>query len=226
MSFSPDLIAGSIAFIFTLMIFSYLLGDNPLYRIAAYFFVGVSAGYIASAAFWQVLWPRLLLPISNGTQEQRVAAIIPLVFSGLMLMKILPRLSKLGGPAMAYLVGVGAAVAIGGAVIGTLTPQLLATINHFDLRAAATRNIALVEVLFNGGFILVGMVTSLVYFQFSAHTMPDATIRRNGLVELLAWLGRIFIAITLGVIFAGVYAASLTAFIERVNFLITFFGSN
>ena len=67
MSFSPDLIAGSIAFIFTLMIFSYLLGDNPLYRIAAYFFVGVSAGYIASAAFWQVLWPRLLLPSEPRT---------------------------------------------------------------------------------------------------------------------------------------------------------------
>jgi energy-converting hydrogenase Eha subunit A len=44
------------------------------------------------------------------------------------------------------------------------------------------------------------------------------------LIELLAWFGRIFIAIALGVIFAGVYSAALTAFIERINFLITFFG--
>jgi hypothetical protein len=220
---SPDVIAGIIAFIITLMVFSYLLGDNPLYRIATFLFVGVSAGYVASVAMWQVLWPRLFLPISTGTPDQQLMSIVPLVFFGLMLMKILPQLSKLGGPAMAYLVGVGAAVAIGGGVIGTLTPQIMATINFFDLRAAATHNIPFLELMFNGGFILVGTVTSLVYFQFGARTMPDGAIRRNGLVELLAWIGRIFIAIALGVIFAGVYAAALTALIERVDSIINFF---
>jgi hypothetical protein len=224
MSFSPDLITGIIAFLITLMVFSYLVGDNPVYRIATYFFVGVSAGYVASVALWQVLWPRLFLPISTGTPDQQLMSIIPLVFSGLVLIKLWPRLSKLGGPAMAYLVGIGAAVAIGGGVIGTLTPQIMATINFFDLGAAAARHIPFVELMFNGGIILTGTITSLVYFQFSARSQPDGAVRRNGLVELLAWLGRIFIAITLGVIFAGVYAAALTAFIERINFLITFIG--
>jgi hypothetical protein len=139
-------------------------------------------------------------------------------------MKASPRLSKLGGPAMAYLVGASAAVAIGGAVIGTLLPQMLATINFFDLRTAAANNI-LVEVIVNGSLILAGAVTSLVYFHFGARSLQDGSIRRMRLVELLAWFGRIFIAITLGVIFAGVYSAALTAFIERINFLITFFGS-
>ena len=224
MVFSADLIAGIVAFIFTIMILSYLIGDNPLFRIATYFFVGVSAGYVASVAFWQVLGPRLVNPLMSGTSNEQTLAMIPLVLCVLILMKASPRLSKLGGPAMAYLVGASAAVAIGGAVIGTLLPQMLATINFFDLRAAATSNI-LEEVIVNGSLILAGAVTSLVYFHFGAHPLQDGTIRRMRLVELLAWFGRIFIAITLGVIFAGVYFAALTAFIERINFLITFFGS-
>ena len=222
---SADLIAGIVAFIFTVLIFSYLIADNPLYRISTYFFVGVSAGYIASVAFWQVLKPRLFTPLMSGTPDEKILAWVSLTLVVLILMKASPRLSKLGGPAMAYLVGASAAVAIGGAVVGTLLPQMQATINFFDLRLAAAQNIPFVEIIFNGGFILVGVVTSLAYFHFGARPLQDGTIRRMRLVELLAWFGRIFIAITLGVIFAGVYSAALTAFIERANFLITFFGS-
>lgn len=225
MAISSDLITGVVAFIFTLMIFSYLLGDNPLFRVASYFFVGVSAGYVASVAFWQVLWPRLLVPFRVGTPEEQLLAVIPLAFCGLVLMKISSRLSPMGGPAMAYLVGAGAAVAIGGAVIGSLIPQMFSTINLFDLRAAAAKNIPFLETLFNGGIILAGTVTSLIYFHFGARTSSDGSVRRFGLIELLAWIGKIFIAITLGIIFAGVYSAALTAFIERVHFIITFFGT-
>lgn len=223
MVLSADLIAGIVAFVFTIMIFSYLIGDNPLFRIATYFFVGVSAGYFASVAFWQVLKPRLLDPLTSGTPDEQILTIAPLVLGVLILMKAFPRLSKLGSLAMAYLVGVSAAVAVGGAVIGTLLPQIWATINFFDLRAAVSPGIR-IEILVNGILILVGTVTSLAYFHFGARSSQDGTIRRTRLIELLAWLGRIFIAITLGVIFAGVYTAALTAFIERVNFLITFFG--
>jgi hypothetical protein len=40
---------------------------------------------------------------------------------------------------------------------------------------------------------------------------------------MAAWVGRIFVAITLGVIFAGVYMAALTAMIERLSSIINFF---
>jgi hypothetical protein len=222
MVLSADLVAGIVAFVFTVMIFSYLIGDNPLYRIATYFFVGVSAGYIASVAFWQVLVPRVSLVMSSEPDKQ-ILAWVSLTLSILIFMKASPRLSKLGSPAMAYLVGASAAVAIGGAVFGTLLPQIWATINFFDLRAAVANNVV-GEFIANGILILGGAVTSLAYFHFGARPSQDGTIRRMRLIELLAWIGRIFIAITLGVIFAGVYAAALTAFIERINFLITFFG--
>jgi hypothetical protein len=42
-----DLIWTIVGFILTLMVFSYLFGDNPLFRLVTYLFVGVSAGFAA-----------------------------------------------------------------------------------------------------------------------------------------------------------------------------------
>jgi hypothetical protein len=225
MLLSADLITGILSFVFTLLILSYFIGDNPLFRVAIYLFTGVSAGYIAVVGFWQVLWPKLLYPLIYGGNSERYLVVLPMVGAVLILMKVSPRLTKLGSPAMAYLVGAGAAVAIGGALTGTIFPQMAATISAFDLQAAGIRNIGFIEVMFNGGVILVGTVTSLAYFHFGARTTTDGSTRRNILFEGLAWVGRIFVAITLGVTFAGVYAAALAAFIERISSLINFIGS-
>ncbi len=135
---SPDLIAGFVAFLFTLLIFSYLIGDNPLFRIAVYIFVGVSAGYVASVAWRQVIWSDLFFPLITGTSAQKALLTIPLILSALLLTKVSPRLTQLGMPTMALLVGVSAAVAVGGAVTGTLFPQIGATINMFDARSATS----------------------------------------------------------------------------------------
>ena len=216
-----DLLTGALSFIFTLLIFSYILGDNPLFRIGAYIFVGAASGYVAAVAMWQVIYPRLLLPLAYGTILERALLGIPFLLSGLLLMKAWPRLSAIGTPAMAYLAGVSAAVTIGGGVIGTLFPQAFATINAFDL----SRSAAPLEALVSGAFILIGAVTALAYFHFGARSMPDGSIRRFAVLEGAAWLGRIFIAITLGVLFAGVFLASLTAFIERITSWANFFSS-
>jgi len=216
---TPDLIAGVVAFLFTLMIFSYLIGDNPLFRVAVHIFVGVSAGYVAAVAFRQVILPDLLVPFFNSPLEHALL-IVPLILSLLLLTKISPQLTKWGTPSMAVLVGVSAAVAIGGAVTGTLIPQIGATITIFDLRTSTSPATSLL----NGGFVLAGVVTTLAYFHFSAVNTADGSVRRLGLIELLAFIGGIFLAIALGVLFAGVYSAALTALIERFHFFGTFFG--
>ena len=220
---SPDLIAGFVAFLFTLLIFSYLIGDNPLFRIAVYIFVGVSAGYVASVAWRQVIWSDLFFPLITGTSAQKALLTIPLILSALLLTKVSPRLTQLGMPTMALLVGVSAAVAVGGAVTGTLFPQIGATINMFDVRSA-TSAAQFAEMIFNGAWILAGVTTTLVYFHFGARTTKDGSVRRFGLIELIAFIGSIFLAITLGVLFAGVYSAALTALIDRLHFFGTLFG--
>jgi hypothetical protein len=207
-----DLITGLLSFIFTVMIFSYVFGDNPLFRIATYIFVGVAAGYIAAVAFGQVLWPSLIYPLAFVGGPRTALLFFPLILIGLLLLKFSPRTTQYGAPAMAYLVGVGAAVAIGGAVIGTLSPQSFATVSALDLRAGVNPLASLV----NGFLVLAGVTTTLAYFHFGGRAADDGSVHRFVVIEWAAWAGRLFIAITLGALFAGVYLAALTALIERL----------
>lgn len=226
MPISTDLLGGILGFLFTILILSYLIGDNPLFRIAVYIFVGVASGYVASVFVWQVFIPRLWQPTLTAIQTLSVASMVYLLITWLFVfmifMKVFPGMSGLSRIAMAILVGAGASVTLVGALTGTLLPQVEAAINFFDLRIAASRNIGALEVIGNGAILLVGTVTSLAYFHFGARPKADGSMRRFALIEIIAMIGQGFIGITLGAIFAGVYAAALTALIERVTALVTF----
>ncbi len=228
MIFSLDLIVGVFSFLFTLLIFSYLIGDNPLFRIAVYIFVGASSGYIAAVAWWQVIWPRLGYPLIFGSisPAEKGYLLVPLFGSLLIFMKVSPRLAGLGRVVMAFLVGVGAAVTIAGAISGTLLPQISGTINAFDMTSVIGKDTSYYfEAISSGTIILAGTIFTLIYFHFGARPKADGSMHRLGLIEVLAWGGRIFIGITLGAVFAGVYAAALTALIERISSLINFIAN-
>ncbi len=223
---SIELISAFIGLILTLMVFSYLIGDNPLYRFAIYLFIGVSAGYAVTVVWHSVLVPQLFARL--GDPNQLVLLVVPLILSISLLAKLSPRISGLGNLAMGILVGVGAAAAIGGALIGTLLPQAQASMEAFNIRSAGGGSNAVLKLV-EGFVMFLGTVFTLASFQFSASKAPDGTIKRNPIFDGIAWVGRIFIAVTLGVIFAGVYMAALTAMIERlssfINFARPFIGS-
>jgi hypothetical protein len=226
MSMPVDLLSAGISFIITVLILSYLFGDNPLFRATAYVFVGVSAGYVAAIAWNQVILPQIILPIWSGTAFssawQTIVVTVPLVGGILLLAKAFPRLSGFGQLPMAYLVGVGAAVTIGGAVLGTLLPQIGATIGSFNAKTAIARNVDPAIMILNGILILIGVVGTLAYFHYGARQKIDGTVKRNFVIEILTLIGRIYVAITFGVLFAGVYMAALTALIERMDSLRSF----
>ena len=208
---SIEVISAVIGFFLTVMIFSYLIGDNPLFRIAIYLFIGVASGYAAAVIVREILFAKFQgLPLENPVQL--LIGLIPFFFAATLLAKLSPRISWLGNFAMALLVGVGAATAIGGALTGTLIPQAGAAMDAFDLSSF--------YALSEGVVMLTGTVVTLAYFQFGATRSADGTVKRNAIFEALAWLGRIFIAVTLGVLFAGVYMAALTAMIERLSSII------
>jgi hypothetical protein len=210
-----EIISGAIGFLLTVMIFSYLIGDNALFRIAVYIFIGVSSGYAATVIVYYVLIPKFSLLQTNDF-SQLLLTIIPLLFGATLLAKFSPRISWIGNLAMALLVGVGAAAAIGGALLGTIIPQFQASIDMFDGSSITASR------LFEGSVMLIGTVFTLASFHFSAGRAADGTPKRNSIIEGAAWVGRIFIAITFGVLFAGVYMASLTAMIERLSSIINF----
>ncbi len=203
-----------ISFILTLMVFSYLLGDNAFFRFASGLLIGVAAGYFTVVIIYQVLITRLVVPLMQGS----TLTLVPLFLSGLLLLKLSPRLSQLGSPAMALLVGVGAAVAVGGTVLGTLFGQVKGALSFFDPIAGASGSMALRIV--EGIIFLVGTLATLAYFHFGARERRKGEGRRR-LATISAVLGKVFIAITLGAVFAGVLTAAITALIERSDFIIT-----
>ncbi len=55
-----ELFGAWVAVFLTLAIMSFLYKDNPFYKVAEHLFVGISAGYWASMAFWTQIQPNLI----------------------------------------------------------------------------------------------------------------------------------------------------------------------
>lgn len=215
--FSSDLIWTIISFILTVAVFSYLFGDNAIFRFVSAVFVGATAGYFAVIIIFQVILPRLVAPIMAGSW----ITLVPLLLSGLLILKLSPKLARFGNVSMAYLVGVGAAVAIGGAVMGTLIGQIKGTLSDFNTAGAGSPNSSLFIIL-EGAFMLLGTAATLVYFNFGVKKSDG---KRGALTSVFAWIGQFFIAITLGAVFAGVLTTAVTALLERTDYIVATFQS-
>lgn len=222
---SIELIGVVIGFLLTCIVLSYIFGDNALFRFATHLFVGVSAGYAGAVALRNVIVPNVILPVwdlaVNEFSLQRLLGAAPFGLSVLLLAKLSARLGRLGNASMAFLVGVGAAVAIAGVTLGTLIPQTQAAIAAFDASALfGAEPLTALSELISRGFLIAGTLTTLIYFHFNTRKPAGATSQRGQVIESIASAGQIFIAVTFGALFAGVYTATLTALIERINALI------
>ena len=223
---SLDQIGVVVGALFTLLVFSYIFGDNFLFRFTIHLFIGVSAGFAGAVAVRNVIIPQLISPILRlvlgAGQPGDGLALIPLVLSLMLLAKLSQRMSQLGSVAMAFLVGIGAAAAVGGAVVGTLFPQSSAAMGLFDLSNLPGSGSEMM-VNFVGRIVgVIGTLSTLIYFHFGARPQPNTAPQRFEWIEGISKVGHGFIAITFGALFAGVYSAALTALVERVAFLLAF----
>jgi hypothetical protein len=209
-----------VAVVLTLCVFSYLLGDNVLYRLAEHIFVGVAVGYAVVVAFHNVLAPKLVIPLvavlSAGQWGQLFLLLIPLALGLLFLTKPSKSLSWLGSLSVAFLLGVGAAVAIGGALLGTLLPQIDATadVGRYTVRYGPWLG------AFSGLIVLVGTTGALLHFTFSAGGEGRLAALRDRLVGAWGGLGRWFILISFGALLATTFISRLSVLVGRVQFLL------
>ncbi|MFN8375821.1 MAG: hypothetical protein U0694_23485 [Anaerolineae bacterium] len=195
-------------FILTLCVFSYVLGDNFLYRLAVYVFVGLAAGYITVITTESVILPWLRSTLMSGDVGNVILGIIPILLAFLLLLKASARFAGLGNLALAFVIGVGTAVAVVGAIAGTLLPIVNSTssINSGDL--------------LNGVIIFIGVICSLIYFQYLARRLPDGRTQHNIVVRSLGTIGQGFIVVTFGALYAAAIISSLTVFSERISFIL------
>jgi hypothetical protein len=188
--------------VLTFAVLSYLIGDNAVYRLAMHILVGVGAAYAVGVAIGQVLAPRMLAPLLNRPAE----GIGPLVFGlfGLLgcvflLAKIFPRTAWLGNVAVGYMLGVGAGVAMGGALIGTLLPQTSAAAG--SLRSSG----GIIEIII-GLLLLASTVTTLLAFTYRSAS------RRTPL-GAMGLIGQGFLYIALGATFALVFISGASVLV-------------
>ena len=207
-----DLIAGWVSLALTLLVFSYLLGDNVLYRLAVHVLVGAAAGYTLVVAAESVIKPWLdetLLASANGRDDTTLAALramgaVPFLVGVLLLFKVSPRLAPVGNLGLVFVIGVGVAVAIAGAVAGTIVPL------------ARSAGEAVGEDRVDGLIILAGVITTLIYFQFFA-VVRRGTVRRPRLLGGVSAIGQVFVTITLGVLYGGAILTSLAIFSDVIR---------
>lgn len=217
-----DLAGLILGFFLTLLVFSYIFGDNALFRLTIHLFIGVASGYAAMVAIYNILLPRLIVPLLSEDGGERLLALAPLLLGLLLFTKLSPRLARFGNLPMAFLVGAGAAAALAGALLGTLFPQTSASINLWDLQAARESGTGAGVQFINGSLILAGTLTTLVYFHFGVRPRPERPDERAPWIVETSRAGEFFIAVTFGVLFAGVYAAALAALVERLSFMLDF----
>jgi hypothetical protein len=228
-----EFIWGLVGFLLTVMVLSYLIADNIFFRLASSLFVGLTAGYLTILIINEILRPYLWTPLVSGSWTARAIILIPILLIALLCLGQFSGFSKLGGIPLAYLAGLAAALTIGGAVFGTLIPQITAIVNYFNLQAWWTAGSGAWVLILDAIVMLIGAITTLTYFHFgrkkNSHAQEDA-VRRPKFIEGMSNIGQVFIGITLGAIFAGVFSSALFALINRIAFIGQFvaqwFGGN
>ncbi|MCK5634847.1 MAG: hypothetical protein KAI06_07160 [Anaerolineales bacterium] len=224
-----DFIEMIIAAFVTVMILSYVIGDNVLFRVATYLFIGVASGFAGAIAWENVVKPTLVQPlIDEGparlfSSEGALTFLIPWMLVLFLFFKLSPRLSRFGSFPVALLVGVGAAVVVGGSITGTLVPQSLAATGALSTATAFPapgQPLAVwLEQLISALISILATISVLIYFRFSARRELTGGARRSRISEVFAYLGKVFIAVTFGVMYAGALMATIAVLAQRFQFL-------
>jgi hypothetical protein len=212
---SIEEVGNVVGVVLTLMVFSYLIGRNPAYRLALHLFLGASTGFFFGVVCWEILILRLGVPLFVG---RRYLSLVPLVLGLLLLVKAFPRAAHLGNVPVGLLAGAGAAVSLAGALLGTLVPLVDAT-----ARAAAPSSWAAEPLGWVDGLLAVaGAACTLVAFRHIGRRGPDGRAGCTWPGRALGKVGRWFLVVAFGAMFGGAVSTALTFLMGRVDYIAGF----
>jgi len=178
----------------TLAIYSFLAGDNPVYKFAEHLLVGLSLGYSLVITVKSVLVPQAVSPLAQGDWP----VLIPVILGGAMFLRFSPRLRGWSQIPLALVIGAGAGASIPAMLQARVLRQMGATIS-----GSAT---------LDGAVILVGVATTLSYFVFSRE---QTRLWGRGTL-----IGRYFMMVFFGATFAYTIMSRMALLIGRVEFLL------
>ena len=191
-----------VGFLLTIFVYSFVVKDNPMYRLAVHILVGVSAGFAGVVVVNEVMIPFSESILSQDDIIQLVLWIVPIVLAVLLLAKLFPRFAWIGNSSMAVLIAVGSAVGLVGAILGTLIPQITATYES-----------GLVT-------IIVAILTAcvLAYFHFTGRLTNENNVELPAWYQYVTLAGKFVMTVALAGVFAGLFSTTLVLLSERFSF--------
>lgn len=207
---NPALVGTWVAALLTLIVLSYLISDNPLYRLAEHVFIGISVGWTFVLLYNNFLINALIVPLSSDPVDN-ISLVVPLVLGLLLLTKLSARFAWLGNSSMGFLVGAGVSLAISGALAGMLVPQLISTMLPL---LPNSQSGGILEVV-NNLVIIVTVIAVLLYFNF---TRPKAGLQEK-LYARTAVMGRSLMMVAFGALFASLLMSRISVLVGRIYFL-------
>ena len=172
----------------TLAILSFLYKDNPFYKIAE-----------SVVDVKPMLWDTFV----TETGIEKWIILIPGALGIIMLSRWFPKSAWLSRWPIAFTVGVGAGLGITANIQGYVVPQVGAT-----LLPVTGFNI----VSLNNLLLVVGVVTTILYFYFSKP--------HKGVLSWTAKIGVAFIMVSFGASFGYTLMARISLLIGRLHFLL------
>ena len=200
----------------TLLIFSFLYKDTPLFKFAEHLYVGVSIGYTIVKTYDTVILHLIIKPIvENG----EFALLIPVAIGMLMLTRYVPKAAWMSRYAFAFIVGMGSGLAIPRTISSFILKQIEDTVRPL-LSIAGSDGLSFSMNLLNPAsnlnaiIILLGVSSVLFYFFFS--------IEHSGTGKAVARTGIMFLMISFGAGFGYTVMARMSLLIGRLSDLIEF----
>lgn len=190
----------------SLALYSFLYKDNPLFKFAEHVFVGVAAAYSFGQVWFSTFYDEIIKPLLDpppdaAGQSPGWLLLVPTALGLLMLTRVSRQLGWLSRYAFAFVVGLGAGLAIPRAISSFLLAQIEPTIRPLSWSVDGL----------NLAIILVGVVSVLIYFFFS--------VEHTGVVGRVSRVGIWFLMISFGASFGYTIMARLSLLIGRVSFL-------
>jgi hypothetical protein len=200
----------------TLLIFSFLYKDTPLFKFAEHLYVGVSIGYTIVKTYDTVILHLIIKPIvENG----EFALLIPVAIGMLMLTRYVPKAAWMSRYAFAFIVGMGSGLAIPRTISSFILKQIEDTVRPLLSIAGPdgltfSMNLLNPASNLNAVIILLGVSSVLFYFFFS--------IEHSGTGKVVARTGIMFLMISFGAGFGYTVMARMSLLIGRLSDLIEF----
>lgn len=214
-----DLLLLLAGLVLSLMVFSYLLGDTLLFGIAMYTLAGVTAGFAFLVLLQKVILPMAISPLGALPQTSALLALVPLLLSVLLIWLLFRKNSRVSGIPLGILGGVVAAALIIGLTRGTLVPQLLSIVNAFDPTRMTSAGLPNWTGIFEAFMMLAGVLAVLFVFHHRKNKKQQDAFNHSWL-DGVSGFGQVFIGITIGAIFVGLFSTGLVALIAYMQYLV------